>query len=450
MNRKLSLATLFLIIMLLLAACGGNNNTNNSSSSNNTSTGQSSSNQSSDNQSSAKSEVKLTFLNSKSEIQTQLEEAVKVYQNETGVEIEIISVGNGQSPFEKASQLYAAGNPATILMLDPADVPSFDGRILDLSGEKWVADAVENSTTVVDGKVLDFPLAVEGFAFIYNQAVLDEAVGGTFDPASITTRDDLKALFEKIVAIGKQPIHISPMDWSLGAHFLNGLYANQSADMNEVVAFIDQLKAGSADLANNEVFNGLIDTFDLMMEYNNAKDQPLAAIYEQGPEDIASGEVGLWFMGNWAWPNIKEFNAEGQFGFLPVPISNNPDDYGNTQIATSITKRLVIDAEKSTAEQQEAAKQFLNWIVYEPSGQNFLINEANIVPAFNGMELQPQDPLAQSIQSYMASGKTTVGLNILPADHWSNVGASMQKYLTKVADRSTLASEIEAYWKNVK
>jgi len=445
MNRKLSLVSLLLILMLLLAACGGNNNTKDSSNGSNSTAGQSNSNGSS-----AKSDVKLTFLNSKSEIQTQLEDAVKVYQAETGVEIEIISTGNGQSPFEKASQLYAAGNPATILMLDPADVPSFEERILDLSNEKWVADAVENSTTVVNGKVLDFPLAVEGFSFIYNQEVLDEAVGGTFDPATITTRDELKALFEKIVAIGKQPIHISPMDWSLGAHFLNGLYANQSTDMNEVVGFIDQLKAGSADLANDTVFNGLIDTFDLMMEYNNVKDQPLAAVYEQGPEDIASGEVGLWFMGNWAWPNIKEFNEEGQFGFLPVPISNNPDDYGNTQIATSITKRLVIDAEKSSAEQQEAAKQFLNWIVYEPSGQNFLINEANIVPAFNGMELQPQDPLAQSIQSYMANGKTTVGLNILPADHWSNVGASMQKYLAKSGDRANLAKEIEDYWKKVK
>lgn len=436
---------MLLILMLLLAACGGNNNSKDSSNGSNSTAGQSNANGSG-----TKSEVKLTFLNSKSEIQTQLEEAVKVYQAETGVEIEIISTGNGQSPFEKASQLYAAGNPATILMLDPADVPSFEDRIIDLSNEKWVADAVENSTTVVNGKVLDFPLAVEGFSFIYNQEVLDEAVGGTFDPATITTRDELKALFEKIVAIGKQPIHISPMDWSLGAHFLNGLYANQSADMNEVVGFIDQLKAGSADLANNTVFNGLIDTFDLMMEYNNVKDQPLAAVYEQGPEDIASGEVGLWFMGNWAWPNIKDFNAEGQFGFLPVPISNNPDDYGNTQIATSITKRLVIDGEKSSAEQQEAAKQFLNWIVYEPSGQNFLINEANIVPAFNGMELQPQDPLAQSIQSYMANGKTTVGLNILPADHWSNVGASMQKYLAKSGDRATLAKEIEDYWKKVK
>ncbi|MGG1878347.1 ABC transporter substrate-binding protein [Paenibacillus cisolokensis] len=441
MNRKTVWLSIALVCMLLLSACGGNQGAGSSEGSNTTGNSV---------QASGDNKVKLTFLNSKSEIQTQLEEAVQVFQSETGIEIEIITVGNGQSPFEKASQLYASGNPATILMIDPADVESFKDRILELTDEKWVADAVENSTTVVDGKVLDFPLAVEGFSFIYNKAVLDEAVGGNFDPASIATRDDLAALFEKIEATGIKAIHISPMDWSLGAHYMNGLYANQSQDFTEVVQFIEDLKQGKVDVQSNTVFNGLMDTFDLMMEYNNMQEQPLSAAYEQGPEDIASGNVGIWFMGNWAWPNIRAFDENGEYGFLPVPISNNPDDYGNTQIATAVTKRLVIDKEKSTAAQQEAAKQFLNWLVYEESGQDFLINKANIVPAFNGMKFEANDPLAKSIQSYMASGKTTVGMTIMPADHWNNVGASMQKYLAKAGDRKALASEIEQYWKKVK
>lgn len=429
MRKNFVLLCLLAAMMFSIAACSGNSGSNTNK----------------------ENAVKITFLNSKGEIQQQLEEAVATFhQDNPNIEIEILTAGAGQSPFEKASQLYASGNPATISMLDPADVEKFKDRILDLSGEKWTADAIDNSLTKADGKVLDFPFAVEGFAFIYNKAVLDQAVGGAFDPATIKTRDDLKKLFEQIVASGKQALHVSPMDWSLGAHYLNFMYADQSQDFAKVEQFISDLRAGTAGLAGNAVFNGLMDTFDLMMEYNSDKANPLTPTYEKGPELLGSGEVGIWFMGNWAWSNIKSFDAEGEYGFLPVPISNNADDYGNTQIATAVTKRLVLDGEKSSAEQQAAAKKFLEWLVYEKNGQDFLVNKASIIPAFNSVTLEPQDPLAKSIKEYLKAGKTVVGMTTLPSDHWSEVGASMQKYLAKATDRAGLAADIETYWKNAK
>ncbi|MFD1956530.1 ABC transporter substrate-binding protein [Paenibacillus thailandensis] len=446
MKRKFGWLGLMLALVMAVTACGGGGNkTPESPSASQAAESASPSATSSD------LKAKITFLNSKGEIQAQLEEAAKTFSNDyPGVTVEILSTSSGQSPFEKASQMYAAGNPATILMLDPADVPKFKDRILDLSGEKWVADAIDNSLTKADGTVLDFPFAVEGFSLVYNKKVLDAAVGGSFDPATIQTRSDLKALFDKIEASGKKAIHVSPMDWSLGAHYMNFLYADQSSDYAQVEKFISDLKAGSVDLASNTVFNGLIDTFDLMKEYNITKDNPLSPPYEKGPEYLAKGDVGLWFMGNWAWPNIKSFDATGEYGFLPVPISDNAADYGNTQIATAVTKRLTIDKEKSTPEQQAAAKKFLEWLVYEQNGQDFLVNKANIIPAFKNITLEPQDPLAKSVKSYMSNGATVVGMTSMPADHWSKVGASMQKYMANAGDRAKLAEEIEDYWKTVK
>ncbi len=453
MKRKSAWLSLILVLVLTVTACSGGKN-NSSESSPASKPAESAASETPSSSSSAAPELKeakITFLNTKGEIQSQLEEAVKVFtQDYPAITVEVLAVPAGSSPFERASQLYAAGNPATILMLDPSDVSKFKDRILDLSGEKWVPDTIENSLTKEDGMVLDFPFAVEGFAYIYNKQVLDAAVGGSFDPATIKTRSDLKNLFAQIEASGKKAIHISPMDWSLGAHFLNFLYADQSKDYAQVEKFISDLKAGSANLANNTVFNGLIDTFDLMKEHNNAKDKPLTPVYETGPEVLAKGDVGLWFMGNWAWPNIKGFDASGEYGFLPVPISDNADDYGNTQIATAITKRLVLDKDKATPEQQTAAKKFLEWLVYEQNGQDFLVNKANIIPAFNNITLEPQDPLAKSIKTYMAKGAMVVGMTTLPADHWSKVGASMQKYLAGASDRAALTKDIEAYWKSAK
>ncbi|MNP09543.1 hypothetical protein D3C76_1016550 [compost metagenome] len=242
------------------------------------------------------------------------------------------------------------------------------------------------------------------------------------------------------------------MDWSLGAHFLPLAYAGQNKDMAEVNKFVDSLRAGQIDLATNKVFNGLMDTFDVMMTYNIDKDSPLSGTYERGPELLGKGEVGIWFMGNWAWPQIDSFDtsSDKQYGFLPVPISNQADDYGNQEISSAVSKRIIVDKEKTTPEQQEAAKKFLNWIVYEQQGQDFLVNKANIIPAFKNITLPAVDPLAQSIQDYIAKGKSEQSMSLLPADHWSNIGSSMQKYLAKAGDRATLAKEIEAYWIGVK
>lgn len=398
--------------------------------------------------------VKISLLNSKGEIQEQLEDAAKAFHvDNPNITLEVQLVPAGGSPFERASTMYASGNPPTMIMLDTGDVEKFKDRILDLSGEKWNADAVANATdlTKFDGKNFAFPLAIEGYGFIYNKAVVDKAVGGTFDPSTINTRDALEKLFQQIEASGKKALELSPLDWSLAAHYLPLAYAGQNKDMVEVNKFLSSLKAGQVDLANNKVFNGLMDTFDVMMKYNIDKASPLSGTYERGPELLGKGEVGIWFMGNWAWPQISSVDtASKQYGFLPVPISNNPSDYGNQEISSAVSKRLVIDKEKSKPEEQAAAKKFLNWIVYEQKGQDFLVNKASIIPAFKNITLPAADPLGKSIQDYIAKGKSEQSMSALPADHWKIVGASMQKYIAKAGDRATLVKEIQEYWKSVK
>lgn len=426
-----------LSLSLLLSGCG--NSTKES--------------QSSDEKKTASSEVKITLLNSKGEIQAQLEEAAKEFSKENpGTTLEVIPAAAGQSPFEKVSSMYAAGNAPTIAMLDPGDVKKFADKALDLSKEKWVNDSVERSLDVVktdDGKVLGFPFAVEGYGLIYNKAVLDKAVGGNFDPTSVKTRKDLEELIKKIQKTGVASNLQSPMDWSLAGHFLPIGYSVQSDKSEEVEAFLTNLKEGKEDLAKNEKLNGLLDTFDLLKENNINKKDPMSGTYEQGPELLGKGQVGLWFMGNWAWPQIKDFDtASGNYGFLPVPISDNPDDYGNSQIPVGVTKYLIVDKEQNTPEQQAAAKKFLEWLVYNEKGQDMLVNKASIIPAFKNITLEPQDPLAKSIKAYMNNNKTLQFMVTLPPDHWSQIGAFMQQYLDNKIDRKQLFKEIEGYWKS--
>lgn len=399
-------------------------------------------------------DVQITILNSKGEIQTQLEEIAAYYSSITdGVRIEVISAPVGQSPFERAVALYASGNAPAILMLDAGDVLLFQDRALALNDEKWVADAIENSldmATAEDGRILAFPVTVEGFGFIYNKPVLDNAVGGEFDPATINTFDSLRQLFATIEDSGKGALIISPEDWSLGAHFFSLAYSAQSPNFNTINEFLEGLKNGTVSLADNGAANGLLDTFDLMKEYNYDRIDPLAGTYDRGTEFIGEGEVGIWFMGNWAWPQIADFDTTGgQFGFLPVPISNDPADLGNTQVPVGVTKYFILDGEQNSPAQQQAAKDFLNWLVYDPEGQKRVVLDANIIPAFSNITVAPADPLSASLLDYVREGKTMNFILNLPPDHWAQVGASMQKYLSNFINRDAFFKEVEAYWQGL-
>jgi len=395
--------------------------------------------------------VKITMLNTKGEILTQLEAAAKTFTAENpNITVEIIPVAAGGSPFQKISTMYAAGNAPTLAMLDPNDIPKVADKFADLSAEKWVKDASAGTLDAgsVNGKVMSFPLAIEGYGLIYNKAVLDKA---KVDPATIKTTKDLEAAFAKVQATGVAPMVLSPMDWSLGGHYLSALYLAQSKEVGAPEKFTGELKAGKVDLITNTVFNGLMTTFDVLKANNLDKKSPLAGVYEKAAERLGKGEAGFWFMGNWAWPDIKKFDtANGQYGFIPVPVSNNADDYGNSQIYAGSSKFIGVDTKNNDANQQAAGKKFLDWLVYSESGQDALVNKCSLVPAFSNIKLEIKDPLGKSINQYLTDKKTIPTITTLPGDHWAQVGASMQKYLDDKSDRKALATDIQKYWKNIK
>lgn len=395
--------------------------------------------------------VKITMLNTKGEILTQLEDAAKAFTEENpNITVEVIPVAAGASPFQKISTMYAAGNAPTLAMLDPNDIPKVADKFADLSTEKWAKDAAAGTLDAgsINGKVMSFPLAIEGYGLIYNKVVLDKA---GVDPTTIKTTKDLEAAFAKVQAAGVTPMALSPMDWSLGAHYLPSAYLDQSKEAGAADKFTEDLRAGKVDLSTNAVFNGLMTTFDVLKANNYDKKTPLAGVYEKAAEYLGKGEVGFWFMGNWAWPDIKKFDtADGQYGFIPVPISNNADDYGNSQIFAGSAKYIGVDKMNNDANQQAAGKKFLEWLVYSESGQDALVNKCSLVPAFSNIKLEIKDPLGKAVSKYLTDKKTIPTITTLPGDHWAQVGASMQKYLDGKSDKKALATEIENYWKNVK
>lgn len=393
--------------------------------------------------------TKITFLNSKGEVQTALEDMADAFYDETGIEVEILACGTGESPYTKITSAYNSGTAPTMAMLDNTDIMALaEEYAVDLSDEKWIKES-EGQVMVIGGKVYSFPFCVEGRGLIYNKTAIEETLGTEFDASTINSYDALKNLLESLRTAGMEnPVVVSKEDWSLGAHQLGFIYDTYDGTTEGSAEIIDKLKSGERKTQDYERFNEFMDTFDLLLEYNINGDDPLGALYDQDPIFLADGEAAIWANGCWAWPNLEEAGAskDDEYGFLPFVLGNDTTDFANNGIQASATKQVMIDGEQATEEEIAAAKEFLNWIVYSDEGQRMLVEEAALIPACTNNAYQPLDPLSKDIQQKMAADETYSSCFIAPADHWSVLGASMQKYMAGESDRTGLAAEIDAYW----
>ena len=391
----------------------------------------------------------ITLLNTKAEIQVALEEMGAEFEKKSGVHVEVMPVTDGDSPYTKMISLYNSGNPPTLAILDTTDVIALaKEKAVDLTDEKWTAEA-EGYTTDLDGKIYSFPLCIEGRGIIYNKKAIEETLGEAFDPASITTLDEFKALLDELVAGGmERPVSMAKEDWSLGAHQLQYIYETYDGTSEGAQTVIEDIKAGKADLHSYGRMSEFLDMFDVLREYNVAKGDPLGADYDEMAIDLADGKTAFWFNGNWAWPNLSEAGAkeEDEYGFLPYFMNNDDTDFVNGKIQGSPSKQVMLDGQVAAEKEQAAAKEFLNWIVYSEIGQQMLVKTCNIIPPFQNNPYEPADPLSRDIYEKVHNDRAFNASAIVPNDHWAVLGAAMQKYLAGRSDREELINSIQDYW----
>ena len=400
--------------------------------------------------------VTLTYYSTSAEVNAMFEEMfVKYHELFPNVTIELIPTGVGEGQSEKLQSLYASGNAPTFMNIDPSTALEYQTNLLAFTPENasWtdvlIDGAIESGT--FDGTVLGVPFSIQGYALLYNKRVVDGIYDGAFDPATINTQDALKAFFEKIDAAGVAPTMFHGANWSLGAHYLGLVYAVQGPATADGVAFLEALKAGEAHIGDDPIFQGYMDAFDLIAQYNYNKEDPLVGDYNKDTQAFAAGECATFFMGDWSWTVIGTLEEKDtEYGFIPVPWNNNPDDYGNNEVVMSMPKIMCVDASQSTPAQQQAALDALGWMLTDPEGQEYFIEAGFMMPYKNVRDVE-YNSMTQSVSEYAQAGKTiNIGcFTYMTGDAWTQTGNLMLQYLAGDMNRDELAEGIDAYWQSV-
>lgn len=328
---------------------------------------------------------KIQIFQSKVEIQDALQEACDTFYEETGIEVELI--GTTGDDYLQQLKIKLANNqgPTIFSQAGDAELEDLQGYCLDVSDLEFLDSFMDGMTdhSTIDGKIYGVPYTVEGFGIVYNKDLIDAT--------TLTSTEDFINAIKEQNANGVEGFELSQETYFLIGHILNTPFALQ----DDPDAFVDQVAAGEVKMADNEIFQ---EFADMLVQIRENCENPLNQTYDGEVGDLATGKAAMIHQGNWAGSILEGDYEFTNAGLAPLPLA------GNDKIAVAVPNYWTINS-MATAEEQEAAKQFLTWLYTSETGKDFLYNQFMFIPLIEGDESEQLDCLSADVQKYIEEGK---------------------------------------------
>ncbi len=377
----------------------------------------------------------IRIVNGKIEIDEPLKAFAKAYQEKTGQEVVIESLGGGVDINGTLKGYLAAGNMPDIFVFGgEGDYQTWKEYMTDLSGEEW-ASQTDFGFKSEDGKVVGFPYAVEGYGITYNKNVL-EAAG--IDPASLVTYDAYKNAFETIdskkeelglTAVCSVAAESGQMYWSTGNH-LFGYYLSAGLERGDD-KYIDMLKDGSID---NDRLGQFADFIGMLFDYSD-QSTLVSGTYDDQLALWAQGKTAFITQGNWIDPSLPDYNVEFDCGIAPLAFSKE-------EISGVLADCPSWWSVYNDGKNIDACKSFLNELATSEEGQKCLVIDCGMISPYETCTVTPTTPLAVSLKTYVDAGNTySWGWTKMPEGIAMNsTGAVFELYAKDEIDKDTFVT----------
>ena len=191
------------------------------------------------------------YLNFKPEQDAQWQELAKVYTDETGVDVTVVTAASGQYETTLKSEMGKSESPTLFQVNGPVGLASWKDYCYDLGSSQVYKELTSEDFALKDGdKVAGIGYVIESYGIIYNKELLSKA-GYTED--DINSFADLKKVAEDITAksdkLGFSAFTSAGMDgssdWRFKTHLANlPIYYEYKADGIDTT---DAIKGTSLD-----------------------------------------------------------------------------------------------------------------------------------------------------------------------------------------------------------
>ena len=351
------------------------------------------------------------YLSFKPEQEEQWKKVAESYEEETGVNVKIVTAASGKYEETLKSEIAKDDAPTLFQINGPVGYQNWKEYTADLKDTELYKHLLNQDLAITDNDgVYGIPYVEEGYGLIYNEAIMNKYF--KLDGAKAKSIDEINS-FAKLKEVAedmqskKDQLGIDGVfastslapgeDWRWQTHLANLPVNYEYKDKN--VKDLDKLEFKYS----NEYKN----IFDLYV--NNSTCEPTllgSKTVTDSMAEFALGKCAMVQNGNWAWSQISEVDGntvkENEIKFMPIYTGVKGEEKQGICIGTE--NYFAINNKASEADQQ-ATKDFINWMFTSEKGKDLVTNELGFIAPFDTFteEEAPQDPLAKEVIKYLGN-----------------------------------------------
>ena len=369
---------------------------------------------------------KVYYLNFKPEQDQQWQDLAKVYTEQTGVPVEVVTAASGNYETTLMAEMGKSDAPTLFQVNGPVGLANWKDYCYDLSGSDIYSQLTSDAYALKEGDtVYGIGYVIESYGLIVNKTLLAEA-GYTVE--DIQSFEDLKAVAEDITArkdeLGFAAFTSAGMDgssdWRFKTHLANLPIYFEYQD--EGITSTDAIKGTYLDNYKN--------IWDLYINNSTCDPSELAAkTGDDSRNEFLAGEAVFFQNGSWEYANLT---GEGKFtddDLAMIPIYIGVGDEANQGLCTGTENYWCVN-NMASEEDIQATLDFINWCVTSEEGTTAMATDMGFVIPFKAAQ-ESANLFVKTDAEMTAAGKTPVSWNFttMPSEEWKNVlGTALTAY----------------------
>lgn len=387
---------------------------------------------------------KVYYLNFKPEQDQQWKDLAKVYTEQTGVPVEVVTAASGEYETTLMSEMAKSDAPTLFQVNGPVGLANWKDYCYDLTGSDILSQLTSDTYALKDGDAtLGVGYVIESYGIITNKTLLEKA-GYTID--DIQSFADLKKVAEDITArkdeLGFAAFSSAGMDsssdWRYKTHLANlPIYFEYQEDG---ITSTDAIKGTYLDNYKN--------IFDLYINNSTCDPTELAGkTADDSRNEFLAGEAVFYQNGSWEYVNLTKDGTFTDDDLAMIPIYFGVGDEANQGLCTGTENYWCVNKE-APEEDIQATLDFMNWCVTSEEGTKAMADDMGFVIPFKGAQ-ESTNLFVKEDREMTEAGKTPVAwcFTTMPSENWKNgVGSALTAYAAGTGDWDSVVSAFVDGW----
>ena len=292
---------------------------------------------------------------------------------------------------------------------------------------------------MLDGVIYSVPLQIQGIGIVYNRELLKQA-GWDEIPG---TMPEFSALCQRFEEMDMKPImnHYKETLLTMGGN----LFMLPAMSQDNPEAYMKELLTEGRQQEYEENWHALADFFDLTLKYVN-RDSLTTGVSVARDYFFIQKYAMLNDEGSWLAPALKRNkpSLEERISIGCIPLYEEAD---RNRLPLEVQSLSIVKG----GENQEEAKEVLNWLVSSKEASEYLKESMGCLPVMdmNNDSLEGLSPLASQVKAMILDGETTLDvINCLPVELRNKSAELWGRYLTGDLSREEVLQDFQSLWKD--